>query len=201
MKKIQLLILLLGIVHLSNAQLSGGIKAGLNLTGQKWKVEFQGESDSEKFEGTGFHVGGYLNHSITEEFSFQPELMFNVLKVDVQGEDITMNYISAPVMFGYGVEDNKLIFQAGPQLGLLLATDPEEMKDEDAIKDIDFSFNFGATVNFNKFNLSVRYCLGLANLTGEALQEELEDALGDDVDLKIRNNNLQFSVGYKLFGE
>lgn len=195
------LLVMLATAQLVNAQLSGGLKGGINLTNQKWEIEFQGDSDSEKYNGTGFHIGGYLTKSLSDVITLQPELMFNVLKADVEDEDFTMNYISLPVMLGYGVENNKLILQAGPQLGFLLSTDPEELKDEDAIKSIDFSFNFGATVNFDKLNLSVRYSLGLANLTGDALMDELEAILGEDIDLKIKNNNLQLSIGYRLFGE
>lgn len=201
MKKFMFLLVMLATAQLVNAQLSGGLKGGINLTNQKWEIEFQGDSDSEKYNGTGFHIGGYLTKSLSDVITLQPELMFNVLKADVEDEDFTMNYISLPVMLGYGVENNKLILQAGPQLGFLLSTDPEELKDEDAIKSIDFSFNFGATVNFDKLNLSVRYSLGLANLTGDALMDELEAILGEDIDLKIKNNNLQLSIGYRLFGE
>ncbi|MFZ2907229.1 MAG: porin family protein [Cyclobacteriaceae bacterium] len=201
MKKIMFLAIMLYSTQVVLAQVSGGIKGGINLTNQKWEVEFQGDSDSEKYNGTGFHIGGYLTKSLSDVVTLQPELMFNVLKADVEDEDFTMNYISLPIMLGYGVENNKLILQAGPQLGVLLSTDPEEMKEDDAIKAIDFSFNFGGTINFDKLNLSVRYSLGLANLTGDALIDELEAFLGEDIDLKIKNNNLQLSVGYKLFGK
>jgi hypothetical protein len=83
---------------------------------------------------------------------------------------------------------------------MLVSSDPSEIKEDEGFKNIDFSLNLGAMVNFNKFNLSVRYSLGLVNITGDELQEELEEALGEDIELSIKNNNLQFSVGYRLFG-
>lgn len=201
MKNYLCLVLILCSLSIANAQVSGGIKGGVNLTNQKWEISFMGESASEKFKGTGFHIGGYLNYSLSEAFSLQPELLYNSLNVDLDGEKTTLNYISVPLMLGYGVDNNRLVLQAGPQLGVLLSTDPSELKDEEAYKNIDFSFNFGALVNFNKFNLTVRYAVGLSNLTGDALDDELDDTFGENVNLKIKNNNLQFSVGYRLFGE
>lgn len=201
MKRILLsLFIICSVITVTSAQLSGGLKGGLNLSKQKWEMEFLGQSFSQTLDGVGFHIGGYLQYALSEKLSLQPELIYNSLKVDQDGEEISTNYLSLPIMFGYGVENNKLVFQAGPQIGLLLSSDPSEIKDDDGFKDIDFSFNFGATVNLSKFNLSVRYSLGLLNLTGDSLTEELESEFGEDIDLSIKNNNIQFSVGYRLFG-
>ncbi len=198
MKKLFLVITGVCCANFVSAQVSGGIKGGVNLASQKWEIKFQGESASESYKGTGFHIGGYLHYSLSEVVSMQPELLYNSLKIDLEGDDLSFNYISVPVMFGYGSDNNRLIIQAGPQVGVLLSTAPDELKDEEAYKTIDFSFNLGVVVNFN---LSVRYSIGLANLTGDALQKELESVFGSDIDLAIKNNNLQFSVGYRLFGE
>lgn len=201
MKNCLCALLILSCAGIANAQVSGGIKGGVNLTNQKWEVSFMGESVSQKYNGTGFHVGGYLQYSLSEAMSLQPELLYNSLNVDLDGQEITLNYLSLPVMLGYGFDANRFILQGGLQVGMLLSTDPSEIKDEEAYKGVDLSFNLGAMVNFNKFNISVRYSLGLVNLTGDALDEELDAALGEDIDLDIKNNNLQFSVGYRLFGE
>ena len=171
------------------AQLNGGIKAGVNFAKQKYEAS----GISVSFEGTSFHVGGYLTFAVAEAISIQPELLYNSLKVDFDGDDITSNYLSVPVMFMYGFADNKFNVQAGPQLGILLSTDPSEYKDEDGVKSTDFSLNFGAGANFGKFNATIRYCLGLSDVAGDALE-------GSGID-SVKNNNLQLSVGYKLFGE
>lgn len=200
MKKIlPSLFILCFLVTTTFAQRSGGLKGGLNLSSQKWEVKISGGSGSEKLEGVGFHVGGYLNYALSDVMSLQPELLFNVLKVSQDGTDLTLNYISVPVMFGYGVEANKLIFQAGPQLGVLVSTDPSEMKDDSYVGSIDLSFDLGVQVNFGKFNISGRYGIGLLNIVEDKFNEELSAELGMPVELSIKNNNLQFSVGYKLF--
>ena len=86
-------------------------------------------------------------------------------------------------------------------MGVLLSTDPSEFRDDNYYKGIDFSFALGAQVNFAKFNITVRYAIGLSNIVEDKLSDELELALGAPVDLSIKNSNLQFSIGYKLFGE
>ncbi len=169
------------------SQISGGLKAGANFASTKFEV--QGES--EKYSGTNFHAGVYVNVALSEALSLQPELLYNSLKVDTDGEDLTSNYLSIPVMLVYGFMDNKINVQAGPQLGLLLSTDPSEFKDNDGFTATDFTFNLGAGVNLGKFNATLRYGIGLANITGDGLS---------GLDATIKNNNLQLSVGYRLFG-
>jgi hypothetical protein len=174
------------------AQLSGGLKAGLNMAKQNWELGSE-EADAS---GTSFHIGGYVNFALSDALSLQPELLYNSLKLDGDAvDDVTLNYLSIPVMFLYGFSDNKFNIQAGPQLGLLLSSDPSEIKDEDFMTGTDFSLAFGAGANFGKFNAAIRYNLGLSNIAGDAAK----DLIGDD--LSIKNNNLQISLGYKLFGE
>lgn len=173
------------------AQFSGGLKAGVNLANQKYSLG----GSSESYTGTNFHIGAYGNFSLSETISIQPELLYNSLKVDVDGEDLTSNYLSIPVMFVYGFADNKFNIQAGPQIGFLLSTDPSEIKDADYYSGTDFTLNLGAGANFGKLNVTVRYGLGLGDVAGD---------LWSDIgfsDIEIKNNNLQISVGYKLFGE
>jgi hypothetical protein len=186
MKK-TILTIFVAIVALSaSAQMSGGLKAGVNLTSQKW--EFDGES--ETISGTGFHIGAYANFALGDALSLQPELLYNSLKVSEDGTDLTFNYLSIPVMFVYGFSDNQFNIQAGPQLGLLLSTDPSEFKDNDGVTGTDFGINLGAGASFGKINITARYCMGLGNIAGDALN-----------DFTIKNNVFQISLGVKLFGD
>ena len=173
------------------AQLSGGLKAGVNITNQKYSIS----GESQTYNGTSFHIGAYGNFALSETISIQPELLYNSIKIDVEGEDFTSNYLSVPVMLVYGIADNKFNLQAGPQIGLLLSTDPSEVKDAEYYSSTDLTMNLGAGANFGKFNVAIRYGIGLGNIAGG-----LWDDLGFG-DMKIKNNNLQISVGYKLFGE
>ncbi|HEU5292376.1 MAG TPA: porin family protein [Cyclobacteriaceae bacterium] len=209
MKKITFVCTLLCVSLTASAQWTGGLKVGLNLSQQKWDVSVDipgvgSNSDTQKLKGTGFHVGGYLTKMIKENISFQPELMYSQIKVDDEDTELTLNYISLPVLFGYGVESNKLFFQAGPQLGLLLSSDPSEMKEDEYMKSIDFSFVLGMSLNLDKLNFGARYVFGITNIVQPKLinetEAELETLFGPvDLDMSIKNNYFQLSVGYKLF--
>ena len=191
MKKLLFTLLVVCLSTGAFAQLNGGIKAGLNFGSQKWELG----SDSESYSGTGFHIGGYLTFGLSDALSLQPELLYNAIKVDAGGDDLTLSYLTVPVMFQYGFAENKFNVQAGPSLGLLLSSDPSEFKDNDGVTGTDFSLALGAGANFGKLNVTARYSIGLANIAGDALV----DSFGDD--FSIKNNNFQLSVGYKLFGE
>jgi hypothetical protein len=185
--------IILGAILLSVstfAQLTGGLKAGVNLASQKWEVS----GASETYNGTSFHVGGYVNYVVNGAVSIQPELLYNSLKIDLDGDNVTSNYLSVPVMLMYGIMENKINFQAGPQIGILLSTDPSEFKSEDGFTGIDFGLNVGAGGNFGKFNVTARYGLGLSNIAGSALTDAISG-------ISIKNNNFQISVGIKLFGD
>jgi hypothetical protein len=192
MKKTFLTLLIVGLVGVSTfAQMSGGLKAGVNIASQKYSAS----GDSETINGTSFHVGGYFNYAISDALSIQPELLYSSLKFDAQdlfGDDLTTNYLSVPVMLLYGFADNKFNVQVGPQISFLLSTDPSEVKDVDWYTGTEFSVALGAGANFGKFNAAARYCLGLSSIAGEAW---------DGSGLDIKNSNIQISVGYKLFGE
>jgi len=194
MKKILFTVFAVCIMFAASAQFKGGLKAGVNLSSSKW--EAGDGAFSESYSGTSFHVGAYGNFALSDAISIQPELLYNNIvhgtKADF-GDDITTTYLSIPVMFVYGFADNKFNVQAGPQLGILLSTDPSEIKDDDGVTGTDFSLNFGAGANFGKFNLTARYCLGLSNIAGSAFTDLVDD-------FSIKNNNFQISVGYQLFG-
>jgi hypothetical protein len=185
------------------AQLSGGLKAGLNL------ANFGGDVENTDMRAS-FHFGGYVTFSLADKITLQPELLYNSVgaKYDfVESDDFfgdikwegafKLNYLSLPVMFGYNISDNFSI-QAGPQLGFILSAKDEgeasvdgftESYDDDikdGLKGTDFGFNFGIGLNFGKLNASARYSLGLSNVN---------DGTGD-----IKNNVIQLSIGYTLFG-
>jgi hypothetical protein len=195
MKKTLLALLIVALAGVSSfAQLSGGLKAGVNIATQKYSLG----GDSESFNGTSFHIGAYGNFALSDALSIQPEVLYSSLKFDTEdliGDDITTTYISVPVMLIYGFAQNKFNLQVGPQIGFLISTDPSELKDADYYSGTDFSLNFGAGANFGKFNITLRYGLGLGNVAGDLWSDI------DFDDMEIKNNNLQISVGYKLFGE
>ena len=186
MKKLLLTVCVALFSTVAFAQLKGGLKAGVNLA--TLKSEAGSESDSEG--GTAFHIGAYANFALSEALSLQPELLYNAFDIN----DVKINYLSIPVMFQYGFSDNKFNVQAGPQLGLLLSTDPSEYKDEDGLTGTDFTLNLGAGANFGKFGVTARYGIGLANIAGSAFTDAIDD-------FSMKMNNFQISLQYQLIGD
>lgn len=202
MKKL-LPVLLLVIASPAFSQWGGGLKAGLNI------ANFIGEDADGADPRIGYHIGGYMTKSITESFSFQPELIVSSVgtKTEESGYDpdflgdysikatIILTYLSAPIMFTYNISD-KVNLQAGPQLSYLMAaktkydiesdliTDSGSEGVKDQFKAIDFGLNFGLGVNFGVVNASARYSLGLTEIPDESAN--------------LKNSVIQISLGYKI---
>ncbi len=196
MKKLVLMLTVIaGSVSFANAQVSVGVKAGLNLANLGGDVE---DTDMRP----SFHVGGYLNYALSEALSLQPELLFNSVGAKSSYDDpdfgsvdetIKLSYISIPVnlQYSFGVVN----IHTGPQFSFLLSAKDEyeadgasdEVDIKDSMKGLDLGWGIGLGANFGKLNATARYTLGLSNI-----------ADSDDADIK--NNVIQISLGYRLFG-
>lgn len=181
MKKVLLTLVAACLVFVASAQFSGGLKAGLNF------ATFGADAENTEIL-TSFHVGAFGQFALSDKLTLQPELLYNAV-----GEGSTewkMNYISIPVMFLYNINEQFNI-QAGPQLGLLMSAEIDGTDVKEEMSGTDFGINFGVGAGFGKLSVSARYSLGLSNILDT-------EALGD---IKLTNNVIQLSVGYKLFGE
>lgn len=171
------------VVFAASAQFKGGLKAGLNLA--------NGSGDNadalDASMLTTFHVGVYGQFGLSDAITLQPEVLYyGAGSKVVDGEfDLKLSYIAVPVMFKYNLGETFNI-QAGPQIGLLMSADLDGTDIKDGLKGTDFGFNIGAGATFGKFSADARYSLGLSNI---------DDAGGD-----WKNNVIQISLGYQLFG-
>ena len=148
MKKLLLSIITLSSISFLSAQeIKFGAKAGLNLSTVKYEVpevslngfDAAGEEQDNQFK-VGFHVGGFAEFVISDQFSFQPELLFSLQgskleRNDIEEQnffdgssirtvantttDLTTSYINIPLMAKYYVSE-KLFLVAGPQVGFLV---------------------------------------------------------------------------------
>lgn len=203
MKKILLLLFLVPVLS-ANCQWGGGLKGGLNI------ANFVGDDADGSDPRIGFHIGGYLNKSISEKIIFQPELLISSVgsKTKESGTDpdlgdysvdgnAALTYLTLPVMFVFNLNET-INLQVGPQLGYLMAaklkydiksdfidmSGTEDVKDQ--FKPIDFGVNFGIGATFGLINAALRYNLGLAEI-------------GDDTDMgNVKNSVIQISLGYKI---
>lgn len=173
MKKTYLMVLLLGVLTISNAQQRfsrqshGGIKGGYNLSA----VSFDG--DGETAQRHGFHIGVYGESFINENFSVQPELLFSQQGYKIENSSGTftqkLNYINLPLMFK-AYPSHNFFLETGPQIGFAV-THKEEYdgvfsgSEEFEPDSFDWGMNFGAGLKTDSgVSIGVRYHLGLGDL-------------------------------------
>src|ERR1700754_4003136 len=126
MKKIFLLAAAIGLSYFSNAQITYGVKGGLNLS------TVGGKDVSGTSSLVGFHVGVQAGIPLTGAFNLQPELFYSAegakmkIGTDFDGDQIVtttakarLNYLNLPVLLQYRHASGFLV-QTGPQLGYLL---------------------------------------------------------------------------------
>lgn len=192
MKKFSTLVLMFFLSAGAFAQgLSGGVKAGLNLANQTFSGN--GYTTSPSFLPT-LHAGVYLTGMLSEHLGLQPELLYSGQGAKSGSEKLKLTYISLPVLLRYNV-NSVVSFHAGPQVSFLTSAKDKvgsssiDMKDN--LKSTDLSLAAGVGIDLPmKLNFNFRFIKGL---------NDINDA--DNSQVKMKNYTLQFSVGYKLFGE
>lgn len=198
-----------------NAQdVSFGAKLGLNISSLTGDV-----TDSKSLIGAQF--GGFAEIKISDKFAVQPELLFSMQGAkseynesylgDTYSEEskTKLNYLNVPVLAKYFVAD-KFAILAGPQFGILMSakedyevsetisgvTDSysESTDVKDFYKSLSLSFNVGAAYSITEnIFVDARYNLGLSSIA-----KNFTDEFGDSFSPDIKNNVIQFSVGYKF---
>jgi hypothetical protein len=197
MKKTLLLIVLLaGTLSGFSQKFSIGVKAGLNLA--KEDDTPNGSTGTVSTDRRASIVlGGYMTFMINDKFGIQPELLYSG-----QGGQITSGgftekdkfaYLNVPVLFRYQPVP-MFNLHTGPQLGLLLSakesdgTNTVDIKDQVKSSDLGWVFGFGFDTPI-KLNFAFRVIAGLGNINKDTSTD------------KIKNNVIQITVGYKLFGK
>ena len=207
MKKFLFTLLALASFSLINAQENStrfGAKAGLNIS----NLTGEGADLIRAKTNVGFHVGAVVEIPISENFAFQPELVYSNqgAEIDFPGLEASsiINYINIPLIAKYYIAQG-FSLQAGPQISILVSAEDtaegsidtgfgviniEETEDaRDDYKTIDVGLNFGLgyQLEFGMF-FDARYNLGLSNILDE-------DLFGD---LDLKNSVFQISLGYKF---
>lgn len=190
---IALFFLLAGNVAM--AQFHIGVKAGANIT----KIDGRSFQDEFKY---GYHLGGFAEVGLGNNFGLQPEVLFNQYETkvsnefetiyqnadnDIRNKDVKLNYLSVPVLLTYKFIGNFLTLQAGPQFGVLMNQDKTLLQNgAEAFKKGDFSMVGGAQIKVSKLRLTGRYVVGLNNI--------------NDIDNRDqwKNQGFQLSVGLAL---
>lgn len=195
MKKILSLLTFVTLIAIgANAQgVSGGLKLGMNLANQTISSSEAGFTASPSFRPS-IHAGGYLTLMLSEKFGVQPEVLYSGQGYKQNGGTMSVNYITVPVVLRYNFTDLFSI-HLGPQIGILASAkakidgqDDEDMKEYLKGTDVGVAAGIGIDLPMG-LNFGFRFVKGFTNILDES----------DEV--KYKNYNLQFSVGYKLFGK
>ncbi|MFY0628138.1 MAG: PorT family protein [Reichenbachiella sp.] len=193
MKKTLLIIAiaLLGVSNYSMAQLSLGIKGGVNLSTAS--IDLGGSAGSTIDGRTGYHFGIYSVIKLGP-IGIQPEAFYSVQGADVTASGVTnaveAGYLQVPVLVRLNFL-KVLNVHAGPQFGFLLSEaidDPNGVVEGVNTTNTSIAAGVGLDLPFGLM-ATVRYVKGLNDI--------LE---GVDVD-SSKGDMVQISVGFTLLGK
>jgi opacity protein-like surface antigen len=188
MKKIFMIIVCASTFVVAKAQVSYGIKGGLNLSNI---IGSDAEGAKAKI---GFHAGAFSEIPVTDKFSIQPELVYSAqgAKYEESGEDavkINSGFLNIPVLAKYTAASG-FYGETGPQLGFLMSAKAKQGDDKTDVKEFykttDFAWAFGIGYKTSSnVGVDLRYNLGLSRLD-------------EDGDAKVKNGVFQLGIFYVL---
>ena len=180
-----------------------GIKGGMNVSSLS-----KDESLSDQKSKIGFNAGVFMNAPIAENFSIQPEVLYNQLgeksNATIGGTKYSssthLDYITVPVMFQYNATPS-FYLEAGPEMGFLVSaknktkneSTGETITESGDFKDDLNGFNFGVGLGAGYYftpniGLTARYVAGFTDIAKDR---------GDNSD-KVKNNVFQVGLAYKF---
>ncbi|ALO16413.1 hypothetical protein L21SP5_02790 [Salinivirga cyanobacteriivorans] len=202
MKKLSVLFaIVLAFTMASQAQVSFGVKGGLNL------ANIYGSDAEDNGMKIGYQIGGVANLELTDAFSVQPSLLLsNKGATDTETDMVmSLNYLEIPINAVYSFGEIQVF--AGPYVGVGLfgKVKPDEGDDIDieftqdvteATEDypvtmLDIGLNFGAGYKvMDNLQVQAGYGLGFTNLVPKFD--------GEDPEVEIKNSVIQVTVSYFL---
>ena len=198
----------------TDAQVKIGVKGGLNIS----SIAFEGPYEIDVSPLASFHLGGFFNYALSDNFGLQAELMYsgqgakyeatyviNGVTVDVDAKR-KLNYLSLPFLGRYHFS-NGIALEAGLGLDFLLAAkesydtsldfqglgfEDQDVKEYHLGADLKFIIGAGYELP-SGLSFNVRYNAGLSNNLDEDHEEYLE---GEE----LINSVFQLGVGFPLYG-
>ena len=196
MKKL-LLILCVFVAFNSYAQdVKFGAKAGLNLS------TLVGDDVDDIDMKAGLYFGGFMNVSLSDNLSFQPEFLYSRQgwKADDEGVDYTFktSYINVPLLLKMSLSSSdKVHIYAGPQLGFLVKSEIKGEKGGDSattdFKDFTNKFDLSLNLGFS-FNVSDNIALDIRYNRGLSKVLDVKE-IGDQ---KAYNSGFQLGLSYSF---
>ena len=128
--KLSLILFIMICVTQVKAQLSYGVKGGLNFTNFSFKFSKQADEPDTQLK-PGFHLGAVVSYPLTEMFNIESGLMLSTKGFNYNHEDeigagatvsgfdrSTITYLVLPVHITYNI--NKIQLSTGPYIGTAL---------------------------------------------------------------------------------
>lgn len=178
-----------GAAHAQNVSL--GVKAGGSYS------SFVGKQAPNEEYIFGFHAGGFANISISDLFAFQPEILYSQKGSNPNLNDFKnrLHYVDVPLSFH--VNADGLFFEAGPQVGFLIAAQQKAGNTSTDIKGRYNAIDFGylAGLGYQRktgLGIGLRYNGGFTNI------EKSFDAGSVTVQNNIRNSAFQLYLTYSF---
>lgn len=197
-KTFMLLALLAGASTAAHAQYRGrggnvslGLKAGASLT------DFVGK-DANYDNRFGFHAGVFANIGFARLFAFQPELLYSQKGAHLPNNSdagYRLHYIDVPLAFH--VNTDGFFFEAGPQVGFLVAAKAEagsvSADITDSYKTVDFGYLAGLGYQLKHgLGVGLRYNGEFTNFPKSAVAGPIT------VQPRVRNSAFQLYATYSF---
>lgn len=188
---ISLMIFTLSSIYAQRA----GLKAGFNLAHSKYNLEGWGIISSNL---PAFQIGLTGEYAFSEALYINPALGYSrkgvKLSLDGNQADFSIDYLELPVnlSYKYDLGQARVFAIAGPYIAYGLSgrvksnTDSENLKfgsDDDELGRFDYGIDFGVGLEFDHFNFTVAYSLGLPDISNHEMELQ-------------RNGVLSFTIGY-----
>ena len=194
-----------------------GIKGGMNVA----SISKDGTL-SDTSSKIGFNAGVFMNAPLAENFSIQPEVLYNNLgsktETTVAGtkysSTLNLDYIAVPVMFQYNATP-QFYLEAGPEFGFLVgakakgdttvtpsggssATSAYSTDIKDNITKFNMGAGLGIGFNFTpNLGINARYVAGFTDINKQNDGEDGTTSVDNDNN-KNRNNTFQVGLSYKF---
>ncbi|HNP17258.1 MAG TPA: porin family protein [Fulvivirga sp.] len=185
MKKITILsLLLVGAFFTTQAQITIGAKAGINVANQKFDADGFSISPDARLS---YLIGGFAVIDISDNIGFQPELLLSGKGAKSNGFKAKLTYIDLPLLGRYSFTEMFSV-HAGPQISILASAKDEDGDDiKDGYTSTDLGLAVGGQVDLPMGLVGgLRYVLGLS---------DVNDAGGGT---KVKNRTFQIYAGWKF---
>ena len=182
MKKVALLSIVLLMAGIAHAQVTGGIKAGLNYS----NIIKTGDDDFSTDFKAGFHAGLFVDIPLVDRLAFMPEVMYSQKGYKADGTSLlggayeyslTSNFIDVPLLLKVNAAPGFSI-HLGPQFSFLMSTTENFKQGSDAYR---------TTVREENDNLKKNIFAGVAGI--EISGESVGISARYGLDFKKNNEN------------